>query len=173
MKGKLTLVVLLCLAATPSLAQADVPWHVVSGGGTTMGGSHTIRGTVAQTTIGPVVSPSYRMQVGFWHEYKAFVSATPEAEAFVWALQAAYPNPFNPRTTIRYSLPEESHVALRVYDVRGSLVATLVDGTVDAGDHVAVWNGRSNTGSGVASGLYFARIDSKHGVLTRKMVLNR
>ena len=88
-------------------------------------------------------------------------------------MKAAYPNPFNPRTTIAYSVPEGTHVTLRIYDLRGALVSTLVNGQVEAGDHAVVWNGRDDYGSGVASGVYFARIDSKHGVLTRKMVLAR
>ena len=173
MKGRLAFVMVLCLASATALAQTQMPSVVVSGGGGEMTGSPTVRGTVAQTSIGPVVGVSYRMEVGFWHGYLRQVSATPEAPAFVWALQAAYPNPFNPRATIGYSLPEQSQVTLRVYDVRGSLVATLVDGPVEAGDHAVVWNGRNDSGSGVASGVYFARIDSKHGILTRKMVLAR
>jgi hypothetical protein len=164
---------LLCLAVAPTWAQTQMPSAVVSGGGADMLGSNTVRGTVGQSAVGLTAGVSHRMEIGFWHGYGQPVSVTAEVPTFIWDLQAAYPNPFNPKTSIGYSLPENSHVTLRVYDLRGSLVTTLVDGQIEAGDHVAVWNGRGDSGRGVASGMYFARIESTHGVLTSKMVLTK
>ena len=79
----------------------------------------------------------------------------------VYALDQNYPNPFNPTTTIRYSLPRESMVTLKVYNLLGQEVATLVEGVTGAGFRSVVWNGTNRSGSPVASGLYFYRIDAR------------
>ncbi len=76
------------------------------------------------------------------------------------ALLGAVPNPFNPQTTVRFSLPLEQHVRLDIYDVQGRLVRTLVDGIRPAGMGEARWDGRDRTGRGVASGTYFARLQA-------------
>jgi len=69
-----------------------------------------------------------------------------------------FPNPFNPSTSIRYGLPEDSHVSLVIYDVRGNVVRTLESGTQTAGWYTLVWDGRSNDGRTISTGLYLARI---------------
>jgi hypothetical protein len=67
-----------------------------------------------------------------------------------------YPNPFNPSTTIKYSLPSSGHLKLCVYNVRGQLVKTLIDGVRPAGaDQTVVWDGTDERGSSAASGVYF------------------
>ena len=86
-------------------------------------------------------------------------------------LGAAYPNPFNPATTISYHLPEAAHVSLSVYNVAGQLVATLVDGKRPAGAHQIRWDSRDATGLPVPSGLYFYRIETENFRQTRKMTL--
>jgi len=79
---------------------------------------------------------------------------------FVTKLSQARPNPFNPATTIAYSLASRSRVTIRVYDVAGRVVTTLVDGEVDAGPHVIVWDGRTDSGERAASGVYFVRMET-------------
>jgi subtilisin family serine protease len=81
-----------------------------------------------------------------------------ETAPAAFALLGAVPNPFNPQTTVRYSVPATGHVRLDVYDVQGRLVRTLVDGTRSSGVNEARWDGRDATGRGVASGTYFARL---------------
>jgi len=78
---------------------------------------------------------------------------------FVTKLGHARPNPFNPRTTIAYSLAAESRVLLRVFDCAGRVVRTLVDADVEAGPHTAVWDGTTDTGNRAASGVYFVRME--------------
>jgi hypothetical protein len=87
------------------------------------------------------------------------------------ALHPNYPNPFNPRTTIAYTLPVTGHVSLRVYDAAGRLVKTLVDAVETAGRHAAAWNGVDDGGADVSSGVYFVRLESVGGIETRKVVL--
>ncbi len=87
------------------------------------------------------------------------------------ALLAAYPNPFNPETTIRYELASRRHVSLRVYDVSGAVVRTLVNGDKVAGSYSLTWNGRDDHGSPVSSGVYFYRITAGSFSDVRKMTL--
>ncbi len=84
-----------------------------------------------------------------------------------------YPNPFNPATTISFNLSKESHVLLRVYDVSGKRVATLLDKVVQAGTTEIPWNGKDDRGESMASGLYFYRLTADDFDETRKMVLLR
>ncbi len=83
-----------------------------------------------------------------------------------------YPNPFNPITTIHYTIPTLGPVTLRVYDIEGRLVATVVDGESKApGAYTVTWDGRDTSGAEVASGIYFLRIESRDQVGTRKIAL--
>jgi hypothetical protein len=90
-----------------------------------------------------------------------------------FSLDPAFPNPFNPSTTIRFALPEAGAVHLTVYDVTGRVIRTLVDGTVEAGAHKIVWDGRDMVGREAASGVYIYRLVGNHEVLTKRMVLAR
>jgi flagellar hook assembly protein FlgD len=83
-----------------------------------------------------------------------------------------YPNPFNPETTVKYTLPSKGEVTVTIYDAGGARVATLVDQVVrGAGAYETRWNGRDEKGAAVGSGVYFARIVHAGGAMTRKMVL--
>jgi hypothetical protein len=77
-----------------------------------------------------------------------------------------HPNPFNPRTTIVYGLPASAQVSLKVFDARGHLIATLVDGIVAEGGHAADFDA-----AGLSSGVYFYRLQAGDEVLTRKLTL--
>ncbi len=88
-------------------------------------------------------------------------------------LDAAAPNPFNPRTTIRYTLRGDGPVTLVVFDVQGRRVRTLVDGAVPAGTHAVTWDGRDDVGAGMPSGLYLVQLRSGRVVETRRMTLVR
>jgi hypothetical protein len=81
------------------------------------------------------------------------------------------PNPFNPRTIIRYVLPSPGAVRIGIYDVSGRLVKTIVDGHRPSGSQTAVWDGLNRTGSPVASGVYIIKLESHGRVQTRKVVL--
>jgi hypothetical protein len=82
-----------------------------------------------------------------------------------------YPNPFNPRTTVSYTVPSRGRVTVGVYDVRGAHVATLFDGERNAGAYTVAWDGRTNDAAVAASGVYFARVEHASGVRSKKMVL--
>ncbi|MCK5620044.1 MAG: T9SS type A sorting domain-containing protein, partial [Candidatus Krumholzibacteria bacterium] len=83
------------------------------------------------------------------------------------------PNPFNPITHIRFTVDRDGPVAVRVFDVTGRLVRTLVDRPLPAGSHAEGWDGRDTRGNVVASGVYYIRLESDRRTLTRKAVLLR
>lgn len=75
-----------------------------------------------------------------------------------YVLNQNYPNPFNPRTMINYGLPEESHVSLVIYDVRGNQIQTVRSEQQSAGWYDVVWNGQTTEGKTISTGIYFARL---------------
>jgi hypothetical protein len=82
-----------------------------------------------------------------------------------------YPNPFNPTTTINYSIKEQVYVTLKIYNVAGQLVKTLVNEKKAPGLYTIQWNGENNTGDPVGSGVYFYRMVTKDFSQTRKLIL--
>ena len=88
-------------------------------------------------------------------------------------LAQGVPNPFNPATLIRFDTTRPSRVRLTVHDIAGRTVATLVDGFVPAGRHEHTWRGCDDGGRALPSGVYFSRIESAEGVMTRKLALVR
>ena len=83
-----------------------------------------------------------------------------------FALLPNYPNPFNPSTTIRYTVPGPGHVRVRVFNVLGQLVSTLVDEVQTAGSRRVTFDGR-----GLASGVYFASVEWGSRRLTHSMMM--
>ena len=111
-----------------------------------------------------------RVQVFYWGE--AVPTSVPQRPSGVSnALVQNYPNPFNPTTMIRFSLARNAHVVLTIYDVRGARVRTLLDEARVPGDHRVVWDGRSDAGVRVSSGIYFYRLTAGNFRETKKMVL--
>jgi hypothetical protein len=82
------------------------------------------------------------------------------------SLSKAYPNPFNPSTTISYDVPSDMNISLVVYDVRGRMVAELVNGSVDAGTYDVIWNAENQS-----SGVYFMKLVAGNTMKTQKMML--
>lgn len=87
------------------------------------------------------------------------------------SLGANYPNPFNPETTIPFSLSLKGRVTLRIYDASGHFVVTLLDENRGAGEHVARWDGRDARGAVAPTGVYFLRLEASGTTATRKLVL--
>jgi len=85
----------------------------------------------------------------------------------------SYPNPFNPMCTIRYELPEAGKTSLQVFDLSGSVVRRLADGWREPGVYSEVWDGRSDDGGELPSGVYFYSLKAGEFVTAHKMVLLR
>ena len=88
----------------------------------------------------------------------------PLPESF--SLSAAYPNPFNPTTTLSFALPVDNEVTLSIYNLQGREVSTLIDANMDAGYHSIVWDANS-----YASGVYFVKMVAGEFVNTQKLIL--
>ena len=92
---------------------------------------------------------------------------TPQA----YKLSQNFPNPFNPSTKIEYAVQQAGHVTIRVFNLRGELVKTLVDQDRPSGEYSAVWDGKNDNGSSVASGQYFYQLSVGDFVTSKKLLL--
>ena len=99
------------------------------------------------------------------------VSIIDETVPMTYNLHNAYPNPFNPVTTLRYDLPEDGFVNITIYDMMGRQVRTLVNQTQDAGYRSVIWNATNDFGKPVSAGVYLYQIRAGEFVQTKKMVL--
>jgi hypothetical protein len=97
------------------------------------------------------------------------VADRPEPEGF-WLAQNS-PNPFNAATTIAYSLPKRSYVAIKIYNIAGQLVQSLIDAEQSAGTYKITWDGKDKSGQRSSSGIYFYRLKAGEFAETRKMLL--
>jgi len=79
----------------------------------------------------------------------------------VLRLDQNYPNPFNPTTTIRYALPKDAFVTLKIYNILGQEIVSLQEEMQNTGFHNVVWNGRNTNGQTIASGVYFYRLEAR------------
>ena len=89
----------------------------------------------------------------------------------VFALKNNYPNPFNPTTTIEYSLDKADDVTINIYSVTGQLVRTLTNESMSAGTHTVTFNGLDNNGNSLSSGIYFYTLQNSVQSITKKMIL--
>ena len=153
-------------------SQEAVPRSVLGNGGAALG-SEDLRmfGTLGQATVG-VTSNSFNIdKVGFWYLSIDLITSVEQVQTSdnlptEFRLQQNYPNPFNPRTTIRFAIPQRSHVTLALYDILGRNVATLVDERLRPGEYNVVLDA-----SALASGVYVYRIQAGEFVRSMKLML--
>jgi hypothetical protein len=128
-------------------------------------------GSFRDETVTPGASYSYELVVRSTDggEFRS-PSATVTAHALALDL-SCYPNPFNPRTTVSYTVPSRARVTVAVYDARGARVAVLFDGERNAGSYAIDWDGRTASGAVASSGVFFARIEHNGSTRSKKMVL--
>jgi len=122
---------------------------------------------VAQGRAAPVVMAADTLSVG------SGVGVDAAAPVYRFALQDAQPNPFNPMTTLTYSVPVDGVATLRIYDIGGRRVRTLLDDRVVAGIHTATWDGRDDRGHGAASGVYLCELRASGSTAVIKLVMLR
>ncbi len=109
-----------------------------------------------------------------WMQFPVNICCNTDAEIpTAFRLAQNFPNPFNPKTTIKFDMKAKGLVTIRIYDVAGRLVRTLADEVRDAGAYSAVWDGRNNIGSEVASGIYFYKMETAGFQAAKKLVLLR
>lgn len=103
--------------------------------------------------------------------YNPTVPVTPETPIKLVRLEQNSPNPFNPQTEIKFTVPRDGHVDLAVYDLSGRRIRTLVSETVPEGDRSVSWDGRNDAGQMVPSGMYFYKYMTAGETTSRKMTL--
>ncbi len=151
-------------------------------------------GAGAFELVSEAASPGYTEDLLIPGEYHFYVkvmypqglSSASERLSFAWGgsdateeiqspaitkLRGNYPNPFNPETTIVFSLASASATRLSIYNLKGQKVADLLNDTLSAGEHRMVWNGRDARGQSVSSGIYFVRLQTKDGNFSHKLML--
>jgi hypothetical protein len=112
---------------------------------------------------------SYRMWASLY-DVTSGVPGETAGDGFA-LLYPNFPNPFRSSTTLRFSLVQDAEVSLKVYDVYGRLVATLMEGSRDAGVHTVTWDTGSAAGGALAPGLYFLSLRAGTHHETRKLLL--
>ena len=105
-------------------------------------------------------------------EYIPIANDDSDLPGFTNAFLGNYPNPFNPKTNLRYSVKDHrTYVNISVYNIRGERVVTLVDEIMSVGEHNVIWKGTDKQGKQVASGVYFCRARIGETTTTSKMLL--
>ena len=128
--------------------------------------------TVSDAHIGVKADIPFMLEDAQGNQWKYSASVrVSSGEPLTYALYENYPNPFNPTTTIRYSLKNAHHTKLTVFNTLGQKIRTLVDETKTTGLHTVQWDGRNNMGEQVSSGLYFYRIEAGSFVQTKRMMM--
>jgi len=92
---------------------------------------------------------------------------------YVFALEQNRPNPFRQLTEIRYQLPKQESVLLKIYNINGQLVKTVVNAPRNAGIYSAKWDGRDARGQSVASGIYFYTLNAGEASCIKKLMVLR
>ena len=141
---------------------------VANGSGTAV---VTFSRSLVEADLDVVVSNFNRVTYLASVEVIADLTPVDEFAPSAFALGQNFPNPFNPKTTINFALPNAGEVALDVFSATGQHVRTLQSGDMAAGQHSVVWNGKDDAGHSVGSGIYFYKLQSDELSETKKMML--
>ena len=117
----------------------------------------------------------YLMHSRNWDRYSELLHQNdPNTTPFIASvpqIQRNYPNPFNPTTTIAFSIPDAGRVRLAVYNIKGQKVKDLINSDLPRGNHKLIWDGKDDANRNVGSGIYFLRLESGGKTSIRKAML--
>ena len=161
---------ILCLTSAAGLGQNQIKTSVFGNGATTISGSNNrIAGTLGQNLIGVSSNSNNTSNAGFWYQTVDLITSveqiTDDGLPKEFRLEQNYPNPFNPTTTIQFSVPKASNVTIKIYDVIGRQVATLIDDEYQPGQYKVVFEAGQ-----LATGLYIYRIQAGDFRETKKLM---
>ncbi len=171
-RGSFLYLVLLLLLFSHShiLPQNQIPFTVISsGGGYQANSSFTLISTVGQAIINKSENTNHQALTGFWQMYLQNVLLEIRDQNMLpseFKLEQNYPNPFNPSTIIKFGIPERSNVQIKIYDLLGSEVTTLLDQELDKG-----WYDLTFNASRFSSGFYIYRMQVGNYISTKKMLI--
>lgn len=173
MKNKIIDIAIIALLFVSTVfPQYQITNSVISSGGNINSNSNNIIfSTVGESFIGKSSNTVNQNQIGFWYAFQQTTITDVEDEEIipiVFKLEQNYPNPFNPSTKIKFAVPERSNVLIKVYDILGSEVVTLVNEEINAGRYEKNFNAK-----GLSSGVYLLRMEAGTYTSTKKMILLR
>lgn len=160
MKGWVLLAATLLLVSVAPATSQILPWSVIGSGGTNFaqGNNRVLSATVGQVFIGSAtITDGSDLHQGFWLPLDGTVSVD-EGGSDLSGDVTNYPNPFTSTTTIRFNLPVDGDVTVRVFDLVGNLVRTLATTVSMAGDQEIVFDGVGDTGAPLANGTYLYEV---------------
>ena len=116
---------------------------------------------------------SFGSNIEIWGDgtFVGISGGSPTYSPQAYTLSQNYPNPFNPSTKIEYEVQQAGHITIKVFNLRGELVKTLVDQDRPSGEYSAVWDGKNDIGNSVASGQYFYQLSVGDFVTSKKLLL--
>jgi hypothetical protein len=140
--------------------------------------TYAVRSTLGQALSGTAQGTSAQIGTGLWTPPPAAPTGVGDEPALalpkVFRLHQNSPNPFNPRTSIPFDLPEAAdRVAVRIYDAAGRAVTTVMDAALPAGRQSVIWTGTDDHGRAVASGTYYCVVQTPRHRATTKLTLVR
>jgi hypothetical protein len=173
MKTKIVIVSVLLISAQAISQNTKVIWYTLdAGSGVLASGNTSVRSSLGQMFVEASQQSDTRIASGFLVDTLLQTMLLPVKEkdilplVYSYSLSQNYPNPFNPSTRIQYSVPSTQHVTLKVFDVLGREVSTLVDEVKPAGMYRVTWDVR-----GYASGMYLYRLVAGTFVETKKLLV--
>lgn len=152
------------------ITQHQIPFSAVSSGGErVVSSAYSLAGNVGQTVISNSSSSIHSVQHGFWQLYYQNVVQDVRdgiSVPTVFKLEQNYPNPFNPSTIIKFAIPERVNVNIKIYDILGGEVTTLINQDMDAG-----WYELKFDAGNYSSGIFIYRMQAGNYVSTKKMLM--
>lgn len=148
-------------------------WGLNDGGAThSSSSSYVLWGSLGKATCGKMSGGIYVLNGGYY--YSGVEEGFPrERKPVVFSLSQNYPNPVISGTHIEYALPKATSITLKIYDVMGRAIRTLVAGSQKPGKYRVYWDGTDNGRGKVASGIYFYRMETSEFKSTKKMIVLR
>lgn len=170
-KNKLVLLIgLIILPLQIVFCQHQIPYNLIStAGGKISSSANIMIFSVGESVIGKCSNASNVGLWGFWSVYQADVITSVDEEELLpieYKLEQNYPNPFNPSTIIKFAVPERSNVIIKIYNITGEEIQTLVNEEKERGWYEIKFNS-----NGLASGIYLYRMQAGSYISIKKMML--
>jgi hypothetical protein len=128
-----------------------------------------LAGTIGQIFTSRVVSPNSILISGFWGSVAQITLDVDDVMPEEFSISKAYPNPFNPTVNIDFSIPEESDITIQIFDLLGRNVFNHEQNFNTAGKYRFQWHGVNDSGTPIASGVYFVTIQHKANIFKQKI----
>ena len=161
---------------TPMIGMTSMKQYLIDAGVTELTNAHNLNWPKAFSEDGSTLIGEYNDLYGGWGYYRVdFGKTSPVQDVVRHAakLTDISPNPFNPMTTVSFSLDKRQNATVTVYDIAGRKVDVLADGEFEAGEHQLVWRGKDMSGREMSSGSYIVRLESGEGADSRTISLVR